>query len=194
MSEQPEFSVEKEQPQDTSQAEGTLLKTDATALEQALADEKARAERYLANWQRAQADLANTKRRSEQEREEQTRFANAMLMVNLLPVLDDLERALASVPATLAGLSWIQGVGLIYRKLLSVLEAQGLSEIKAGGETFDPKLHEAVFQSPGPADKVIQVAQKGYKLYDRVIRPAMVVVGTGQAASEQTGSETRQQR
>lgn len=187
--EQEGFAAEAEEPKATPEATAELPGVDVARLEQALAEEKAKAERYLANWQRAQADFLNLKRRAEQEKEDQARFSNAMLMVNLLPALDDLERALSSVPTKLAGLSWVQGIGLIYRKLLAALEANGLTEIKAEGETFDPKFHEAVLHSAGPADKVIQVVQKGYRLNDRVIRPAMVVVGSGEAEPSQGEAE-----
>jgi molecular chaperone GrpE len=106
-----------------------------------------------------------------------------MLIVNLLPVLDDLERALSSVSAKLAGLTWVDGIRLIHRKLKAVLEAQGLSEIHAEGQDFDPNLHEAVLHEEGEEGKVTAELQKGYKLYDRVIRPAMVAVGNGRGAS-----------
>ena len=153
---------------------------DIEALKQALAEEKEKAEGYLANWQRAQADFINYKRRSEQEKEEISQFANATLMFNLLPVLDDLERAFTSIPPHLAKLTWVDGIRLIERKLQASLEAQGLSPIKALGELFDPKLHEAAMYTKGKEGIVIEELQKGYKLQDRVIRPAMVVVGNGE--------------
>jgi len=153
---------------------------DVEALKKALAEEKEKAEGYLANWQRAQSDFINYKRRSEQEKEEISKFANSVLMLNLLPVLDDLERAFASVPPKLAKLSWVDGVRLIDRKLWTILEAQGLSEIKAVGEPFDPTLHEAVRQDKGREGIVVEEAQKGYKFRDRVIRPTKVVVGNGE--------------
>ncbi len=153
---------------------------DIEALKQALAEEKGKAEGYLANWQRAQADFINYKRRSEQEKEEITKFANSVLMLNLLPILDDLERAITSIPSHLAKLTWVDGIRLIERKLRVSLEAQGLSPIKAMGEPFDPKLHEAAMYSKGKEGIVIEELQKGYKLHDRVIRPAMVVVGNGE--------------
>ena len=153
---------------------------DIEALKQALAEEKEKAEGYLANWQRAQADFINYKRRSEQEKEEISKFANSLLMLNLLPVLDDLERAFASVPSHLANLTWVDGIRLIGRKLQASLEAQGLSLIKAIGEPFDPQLHEAAMHSKGKEGIVIEELQKGYKLHDRVIRPTMVVVGNGE--------------
>ena len=154
---------------------------DAGELKQALAEEKEKAESYLANWQRAQADLINYKRRSEQEKGEISKFANSALMLNLLPVIDDLERAFASIPPALAELSWADGVRLIERKLQASLEAQGLFPIKAVGETFDPHLHEAIRQDKGKEGIVIEEVQKGYRLHDRVIRPSRVVVGNGEA-------------
>jgi len=157
---------------------------DIETLNKALAEEKAKAEDYLANWQRAQADFINYKRRSEQEKEEIGKFANATLMFSLLPILDDLERAFASVPPKLAQLNWVDGVRLIERKLRAIMEAQGLSQIKAIGEPFDPNLHEAVMHSKGEEGIVIDELQKGYKLHDRVIRPAMVVVGNGEEKEE----------
>ena len=150
------------------------------ALKQALAEEKAKTEANLTNWQKAQADFINYKRRSEQEKEEISKFANAMLMFNLLPILDDLERAFASVPPHLAKLSWVDGIVLIERKLRTSLEAQGLSQIKALGEPFDPNLHEAAMHGKGKEGMVIEELQKGYKLHDRIIRPTMVVVGNGE--------------
>ncbi|MDI6815266.1 MAG: nucleotide exchange factor GrpE [Dehalococcoidales bacterium] len=153
---------------------------DIEALKKALAEEKEKGKGYLANWQRAQADFINYKRRSEQEKEEISQFANAILMLNLLPILDDLERALTSIPPHLARLSWVDGIRLIERKLRASLEAQGLSPIKAKGEPFDPKLHEATMYSKGKEGMVIEELQKGYKLHDRVIRPTMVVVGNGE--------------
>jgi len=149
-------------------------------LKQALSEEKAKAEANLANWQRAQADFINYKRRSEQEREEISKFANATLMLNLLPVLDDLERAFASIPPNLAELTWLDGIRLIERKLQASLEVQGLSQIKSLGEPFDPKFHEAVRYDKGKDGMVIEELQKGYKLHDRVIRPSIVVVGNGE--------------
>ena len=153
---------------------------DVETLKKILAEEKAKAEANLAGWQRAQADFINYKRRSEQEKEEIGKFANSVLMLNLLPILDDLERAFASIPLQLAKLSWVDGIKLIERKLWASLEAQGLSQIKALGEPFDPQLHEAAMHAKGKEGIVIEELQKGYKLHDRVVRPTMVVVGNGE--------------
>ncbi|GAG24276.1 unnamed protein product, partial [marine sediment metagenome] len=119
---------------------------DIESLKQALAEEKGKAEGYLANWQRTQADFINYKRRNEQEREEFNKFASTGLVLSLLPILDDLERALASLPPKSAKLTWVDGIRLIERKFRVSLETQGLTPIKALGEPFDPNLHEAVRQ------------------------------------------------
>ncbi len=145
--------------------------------EEQLAAEREKAESYYRNWQRSAADFANYKKRVEQERGESARLVSAALVINLLPVYDDLERAVATVDAHLAGLNWVQGVVAIQRKFQQLLEAMGVSEIAAAGETFDPNRHEAVGKQPGDDGKVLHVVQKGYQIGDRVIRPAMVIVG-----------------
>jgi len=185
--------IPREPEEDITNAEEAMLAEevseeipeDGESLKKALTEEKTKAAGYLANWQRAQADFINYKRRSEQEKEETAKFANSMLMLSLLPVLDDLERAFAAVPPKLAKLSWIDGIGLIERKLGASLKALGLSQIKALGEPFDPRLHEAIRQDKGEEGMVIDEVQKGYKLHDRVLRPAMVVVGNGEEAKKE---------
>lgn len=169
--------------------------TDATSLDDLyaqLSEEKARADGFLAQWQRATADYQNFKRRTEQEREENARLANLALVVNILPAVDDLDRALANVDAGLAGLNWVEGIRAIQRKLRGALEAAGVSEIRAEGEPFDPNVHEAISQGPGEHGRVIAEVQRGYRLGNRVIRPAMVVVGNGEPnEQQQAGSKGR---
>lgn len=152
---------------------------DIETLQQALAEEKEKAEKYLANWQRCQADFVNYKQRAEQGKGEIIEFANSMLICNLLPIMDDLERALASVPAELEESNWTEGIRLIYNKLKTTLEAQGLTEIEAQGEPFDPRLHEAVMQQEGEEGVVLKETQKGYEFRGKVIRPSLVIVGKG---------------
>jgi len=163
--------------------------TDVEGLRARLEEEKSKAQGYLTNWQRAAADYQNFKRRVEQERGETARLANAALIINVLPLLDDLERALTTVDARLAGLTWVDGIRLIYRKFQAVLEAAGVSEIKTEGETFDPAVHEAVMFGEGEEGKVVAEVQRGYMLGDRVIRPAMVVVGKARKEPEEKEEE-----
>ena len=162
------------------EVEAKVTEEDIEALKQALAEEKAKSESHLANWQRTQADFINYKRRNKQEKEEIGQFANAILMLSLLSILDYLERGFASIPHHLAKLSWVDGIRLIERKLWASLETQGLSQVKAMGEPFDPHLHEAAMHGKGKEGIVVEELQKGYKLHDRVLRPTMVVVGNGE--------------
>jgi molecular chaperone GrpE len=157
---------------------------DIELLKQALAEEREKSAASLAGWQRAQADLMNYRRRAEQEKEEIGRFGNTTIMLSLLPILDDLERALTSIPDDLAKHSWVDGIRLIERKLQANLEAQGLSQIKALGEPFDPNLHEAMMQGKGKEGTVVEEIEKGYKLNNRLIRPSKVVVGSGEEKEE----------
>jgi molecular chaperone GrpE len=154
---------------------------DIDSLREALEEERSKAEKYLGNWQRAEADFNNYKKRSEQERSEIAQFANMALTLSLLPIVDDFERAFNTLPDNLAQLTWIDGIRLIWRKLWVTLEAQGVSEIKTVGEKFDPTIHEAVRQGDGTEGEVIEELQKGYRMHDRLIRPALVVVGRGEA-------------
>jgi molecular chaperone GrpE len=153
---------------------------DMETLKDTLAEVKEKAEANLAGWQRAQADFINYKKRAEQEKQDLSKFANSVLILNLLPVLDDFERAFSSIPPKVGKMSWLDGIKLIERKLWAVLQAQGVSPIKALGEPFDPQFHEAVRQDKGKEGIVIEEVQKGYMLEDRVIRPTMVVVGNGE--------------
>ncbi len=148
-------------------------------LRKALAEEREKTNKYLANWQRSQADLENYVKRAEREKAEMVESANRLLVLDLLPVLDDFERALASLPPDIGEQKWTEGVRLIYNKLRSVLETQGLAEIQAKGECFDPYLHEAVGQADGDEGVVTEEVRKGYKFKDKLLRPSMVMVGKG---------------
>jgi len=176
----------------SSQAEAAAEPETLEAARSLLAEEREKAQRLLANWQRAEADFANYKRRVEQERDEVKRLANAALIINILPILDDLERALASLDIRLVGLTWFDGVRLIYRKLQLVLESAGVSQIEAEGQPFDPRFHEAVMYGEGEEAKVVAEVQRGYKINDRVLRPAMVIVGKGKGKKEEKPTESEE--
>jgi molecular chaperone GrpE len=100
--------------------------------------------------------------RVEQERSEGARLASAAMVINILPVYDDLDRAVSNVDAGLAGLNWVQGVVAIHQKFGRLLEAMNVREVEAEGKDFDPSQHEAIGRQPGPEGKVLQVIQKGY--------------------------------
>ena len=144
------------------------------ALEEQVNQLQAQAAEYEDRWKRSAAEFINYKRRVEQERSEFARSANGSLILALLPVLDDLERALANVPADQAQSSWVEGARLVERKFRATLERQGVTPIPAVGEAFDPEVHEAV---GGAGQTVVQEYQRGYRLHGRTLRPAMVVVG-----------------
>ncbi len=166
---------------EVSKDESTAPATPEDALNKARED----AQKYMANWQRAEADFQNYKKRTDQESEELRRFGNVSLIINLLPVIDDFERAFASLDSHLAGLSWFDGIYLIYRKLSQLLENAGVRPIESEGQPFDPRYHEAVAHVEGEEGKVLSEVQRGYKLHDRVLRPAMVVVGKGKNEQEE---------
>jgi molecular chaperone GrpE len=137
---------------------------------------------YKDQWLRAAADYKNFKRRTEAERSELIRSASAGLLLKLLPVVDDLERALSSVTPDIAATPWYNGFKLIPQKLQTILESEGVAAIEALGQDFDPNIHEAVIYEPagdGQEGKVVGELQRGYKLRDRVLRPTMVKVGQG---------------
>jgi molecular chaperone GrpE len=133
---------------------------------------------HMRAWQRAAADYANYKRRTDDERDTVARFANALLIGKLLAVLDDFDRALDNVPPDTDD-AWVDGVRLVERKLRNVLESEGVTPIEAIGLPFDPNVHEAVVHeetTEHPDNHVIGELQRGYRLHDRVLRPALVRV------------------
>ena len=164
-------------------AEATVAAETVESLRSQLDEERNRAQSYYQNWQRAAAEFQNYKRRTEEERQKNALYANLALVLNMLPIYDDLERALNNIDVKLAGLQWVEGVRQIVRKFQGALEASGVKEIPAEGLDFDPNVHEAIAQDEGEEHKVIRVVQKGYMMGDRVIRPAMVIVGSGQRAA-----------
>jgi molecular chaperone GrpE len=169
--------AEKEKKPET--AEGDNIEE----LKKALAEEKAKCEANLAGWQRAQADFVNFKRFAEQEKTETSKFANVNLLVSILPILDDFERALAAIPPEENNQKWVEGLKLIGRKFRDTLEKQGVTQIQALGMEFDPYIMDAITIGKGLKDMVVQELERGYKLQDKVIRPSKVVVGSGEVES-----------
>jgi molecular chaperone GrpE len=152
------------------------------ALRLELEEAKAKEAEYLDGWQRARAELANARKRFQREQGQAYTTAKATIFACLLPVVDDFERALETLPDGLADLTWTEGIRLIEHKLETLLDQEGVEPIEATGEPFDPFLHEAVTHEPSstvPEGHVIGVMQKGYKLGDRVLRPSVVRVSSG---------------
>jgi molecular chaperone GrpE len=133
---------------------------------------------YLEGLQRERATFQNYKKRVEREKAEQVQVLTGSLLLKLLPVLDDFNRAMGAVPAE-DKTQWFEGIALIQRKFEKFLEDQGLTEINALGQSFDPAFHEAIgvdMGSEAASGTITQVLQRGYMLGDRVLRPALVRV------------------
>ncbi len=177
---------EHEQIQETEQQETApptpVEEPTVESLAAQLERERQRTDELHNRWARAAADYQNLKRRTEDERGEISKLATARVVLVVLPVLDDLDRAVRSLDARLAGLTWAQGIVQIYQKLSYMMEQLGVREIEAEGETFDPNLHEAVSRAPGEEGKIVAVVQRGFTIDGRVIRPSMVIVGDGAPA------------
>jgi len=149
------------------------------ALQSSLDAVKAQAAEYLDGWQRARAEFANFKKRIEAEREEARDRSNEALLLNLLPIVDDLERAFQTVPPELSELPWVNGVSIIWHKLQALLESERVVPIRAAGQPFDPQRHEAVMQeetTAHPDGTVVAEIRRGYQRGERVLRPALVKV------------------
>ncbi|MBC8264461.1 MAG: nucleotide exchange factor GrpE [Anaerolineales bacterium] len=156
-------------------------------LRQELEEAKAQAAEYLDGWQRARAEFANYKKRNEQERQELFKLANTTLISRLLLIFDDFERAFQTLPSNLLSLTWIDGVALIYRRLQAILDGEGLTPMETEGQSFDPLVHEAVTYEESAEHQegqIIGEVQRGYKLGDRVLRPALVRVAKGKPVLE----------
>lgn len=150
----------------------------AESLQRELEAAREQSEENLRNWQRTAADFSNYKRRTDEERATVAQFSTALLINRLLAVLDDFDRAIENVPAE-AHEAWVEGVRLVDRKLRSVLDSEGVTPIEVVGQPFDPNVAEAVVHEETteyPDNQVIGELQRGYRLHDRVIRPALVRV------------------
>ncbi len=148
-------------------------------LQNSLEETQAKADEYLDGWQRARADFANYKKRVDRDRVRFHNDAVGDVAKRYLPIVDDLERALKDRLQEGDGATWAEGIELIYRKMLKVLEADGITPMDVEGEIFDPNLHEAIVKTESDdheSDQVIEVLQQGYIIGDRVLRPARVVI------------------
>jgi molecular chaperone GrpE len=166
---------------------------DVATLRQQLEDERARANDLRDRWQRAAADLANLRKRTEQDKGDLEKFASMLLVQELLPVLDNFQRALDTIPSNLRMLTWIYGVALIERELQAVLERRGLAPIEATGKPFSAHFHEAISEretSEAESGTVVQEFQKGYTMHGVVIRPSLVEVASAPASPEGAQEET----
>ena len=137
------------------------------------------AQEFLDGWQRARAEFANYKKRIERESYENHQRVTADIMCRYLAIVDDLERALRERPQDGDAAEWADGIAIIYQKLLGMLEAEGIERIQAQDEIFDPNYHEALSHeesSEHEEGRIIEVIRQGYRLGERVLRPALVRV------------------
>jgi molecular chaperone GrpE len=149
---------------------------ESEALRRQLEEVQAQASEFKDSWMRSQAEFQNYKKRIERDNEIMYAGMKGEIVKKVLPVLDDLERALQNRPADDA---WAGGIELIVRKLQTIIESEGVKKIEAEGAEFDPNFHEAISHEPADGVKsghIIEVVQNGYILGERVIRPAMVRV------------------
>ena len=168
---EPEVEAERYEGEETQDEVETLL--------QDLAQARAEANEYLDGWQRSRAEFANYKKRVDRELAQANMTATGNIIKRYLNVLDDLERALKNRPQNGEGAVWANGIELIYRKFLSILENEGVKVMEAEGQVFDPNLHEALSSEESDehdSGEIIEVVQQGYMLDDRVLRPALVRV------------------
>ena len=167
----------------------TKLLADIEQLKAELEATRAKAEEYLAGLQRERAEFANYKRRTGEERQAMLGLASEDLIRKVLALADDFDLAIEARPPAVASDPWVEGVVAIDRKLRALLESEGVSQIDASpGTPFDPREHEAIANVPGtgrPEGEIVNEIRRGYRLRDRVVRPALVAVAS---EPEQTGT------
>ncbi|RSL34470.1 nucleotide exchange factor GrpE [Salibacterium salarium] len=164
---------------ETNQQEDGVEQSDKTPEQQEIERLKQEAGDWQSRALRAQADLDNVRRRAKEEKEKDAKYRAQDLIESLLPVLDNFGRAIDAAPENEDSDSLLQGVNMVYSQLLEALQNEGLEVIKSEGEVFDPHQHQAVMQVEEEgfeSNQIVEELQTGYKLKDKVIRPAMVKV------------------
>ena len=155
------------------------LQLELDGLQRELAEARSKVDEYLDGWQRSRAEFSNYKKRVERDASQTYQQAAGSVLRQFLGVADDLDRALKNRPHKGEGAVWSKGIELIYRKLLSALEAEGVTPIQALGEQFDPAFHEAIMSEESnehESGQIIEIVEQGYMLGDRILRPARVRV------------------
>ena len=172
----------------------TKLLADIEQLKAELAAATTKADEYLAALQRERAEFANYRRRTSEEREAMLGLAGEDLIRKVLVLADDFDRAIEARPESIAGDPWVEGVAAIDRKLRALLESEGVSQIDASpGRPFDPREHEAIANVPGTGraeGEIVEEIRRGYRLRDRVVRPALVAVAAAPDEPAGAGPDT----
>lgn len=172
-----EAALEQNQAEESAQTEEAT--TESATEDTRYAELEKQVEEAQQRYLRAQADFDNFRRRTQKEKEELAQYASMKLIDQLLPVVDNFERAIAASASNSDYESLAKGVDMIFRQLTQTLEAEGLKPINAVGEPFNPEFHQAIMQVESDEYEegiVVEEVQKGYMLKEKVIRPAMVKV------------------
>jgi len=170
--------------ENTPEDEVEMLDENALMLEELnllLEEAKIESAKNLDGWQRSQAEFVNYRNRMERDRIRMYEDAAIRVIKRFLPVMDDLHRALQNAPKEGEAGEWAGGIELIYRKMQTALEGEGVVLMDVDGQMFDPNLHEAISQSESPdheSGQIIEVIQQGYMIGDRVLRAALVRVAS----------------
>jgi molecular chaperone GrpE len=168
----------------------TKLLADIESLKSELSEAKTQSDEYLTALQRERAEFLNYKRRTAEERERDLGLAAEGLIRKVLVLADDFDRAIEARPDSIATDPWFEGVAAIDRKLRTLLESEGVSPIDATpGTPFDPREHDAIATVPGtgrPEGEIVEQVRRGYRLRDRVLRPALVAVAAAPEATPAT--------
>ncbi len=175
----------------------TALLARIEQLEGAVDAARAQADDYLVALQRERAEFLNFKRRTAEERERDLGLAGEDLIRKVLAVADDFDRAIESRPPDIASHPWVEGIAVIDRKLRSLLESEGVTPVDAApGRAFDPREHDAVATVPGTdraEGEIVEEIRRGYRLRDRILRPALVAVAAAPADTPEPASQTDQE-
>jgi molecular chaperone GrpE len=186
----PDHKTRAEERVDEIDISPTRLLADIEALQAELAASQAQADEYLTALQRERAEFLNFKRRTEEERQRALGLAAEDLIRKVLMLADDFDLAIEQRPDSIATDPWFEGVAAIDRKLRTLLESEGVSAIAAEpGTAFDPREHDAIANVPGSGraeGEIVEQIRRGYRLRDRVIRPALVAVAAGDPAAAST--------
>jgi molecular chaperone GrpE len=181
---QPQHRTRAQERIDEIDISPSRLVAEIDALKAELAASSSKADEYLAGLQRERAEFSNYRRRTAEEREQMLGLAGEDLIRKVLAIADDFDLAIENRPAEIADNGWVDGVAAIDRKLRALLESEGVSQIEASaGTRFDPREHEAIANVPGSGraeGEIVDVVRRGYRLRDRVIRPALVAVASGE--------------
>ena len=171
-------------------AEATAVLEDLEALRERTAALEQERDEFRGLLQRTRADFENYQKRTQRDLAQERRYWHSGLVLDLLPILDNFERAVQAAKQAGESGPLVQGVAMIQSQVLDALRRHGIMRIDAQGKPFDPNLHQAVMQQPAadvPPGTVLQVLEEGYLIHDRVLRPARVVVSTAADAGQAKG-------